>query len=300
MAVRACVIEGRGECNPAKLSEYQHIMRSLWEEISQLADFDKVSGWCFAVLFAVSLRWCFFVLLFLARHQKSTFVLSAPALKACVCFGNSMGGFVRRSPFMKRDDSASPDYQANVHAKKEEKKTQPSEAGQLSNAPVSERASACICTLEHALKHASGTITSASTSSKRSHRNPFDLVRFGTAAGRGCGIDDGHSCDSHAILIRIRHVITYTLYAIAYLHMRRAKRTRAIVLSTLLLTEIMCSDGISRNTCTVLSFGMRISRGRVHDGCEIFGCGVLGLPYQRLIESRVYIIATIYIVYSRV
>lgn len=42
MAVRACVIEGRGECNPAKLSEYQHIMRSLWEEISELADFDKV------------------------------------------------------------------------------------------------------------------------------------------------------------------------------------------------------------------------------------------------------------------
>lgn len=42
MAVRACVIEGRGECNPAKLAEYQHIMRSLWEEISQLADFDKV------------------------------------------------------------------------------------------------------------------------------------------------------------------------------------------------------------------------------------------------------------------
>lgn len=42
MAVRACVIEGRGVCNPGKLSEYQHIMRSLWEEISELADFDKV------------------------------------------------------------------------------------------------------------------------------------------------------------------------------------------------------------------------------------------------------------------
>lgn len=41
MAVRACVIEGKGVCNPAKLSEYQHIMRSLWEEISDLADFDK-------------------------------------------------------------------------------------------------------------------------------------------------------------------------------------------------------------------------------------------------------------------
>lgn len=41
MAVRACIIEGKGECNPSKLSEYQHIMRSLWDEISDLADFDK-------------------------------------------------------------------------------------------------------------------------------------------------------------------------------------------------------------------------------------------------------------------
>lgn len=44
MALRACVIEGKGACNPAKLSEYQHIMRSLWDEISDLADFDKVCG----------------------------------------------------------------------------------------------------------------------------------------------------------------------------------------------------------------------------------------------------------------
>ena len=42
MALRACIIEGRGDCNPAKLAEYQHIMRSLWDEISDLADFDKV------------------------------------------------------------------------------------------------------------------------------------------------------------------------------------------------------------------------------------------------------------------
>jgi len=41
MALRACIIEGRGDCNPAKLAEYQHIMRSLWDEISDLADFDK-------------------------------------------------------------------------------------------------------------------------------------------------------------------------------------------------------------------------------------------------------------------
>lgn len=43
MAVRACVIAGKGECNPVKLGEYQHIMRSLWDEISDLADFDKVN-----------------------------------------------------------------------------------------------------------------------------------------------------------------------------------------------------------------------------------------------------------------
>ncbi|XP_031634928.1 sarcoplasmic calcium-binding protein 1 [Contarinia nasturtii] len=41
MALRACIIEGKGDCNQAKLTEYQHIMRSLWEEISNLADFDK-------------------------------------------------------------------------------------------------------------------------------------------------------------------------------------------------------------------------------------------------------------------
>lgn len=43
MAIRACVIEGKGECTPNKLGEYQHIMRSLWDEISDLADFDKVN-----------------------------------------------------------------------------------------------------------------------------------------------------------------------------------------------------------------------------------------------------------------
>lgn len=44
MALRACVIEGKGACVPAKLAEYQKIMRSLWEEISDLADDDKVCG----------------------------------------------------------------------------------------------------------------------------------------------------------------------------------------------------------------------------------------------------------------
>ncbi len=47
MAVRACVIEGKGECSPVKLGEYQHIMRSLWDEISDLADFDKVKSFHF-------------------------------------------------------------------------------------------------------------------------------------------------------------------------------------------------------------------------------------------------------------
>lgn len=43
MALRACVIEGKGDCSIGRLSDYQHIMRSLWEEISDLADFDRVS-----------------------------------------------------------------------------------------------------------------------------------------------------------------------------------------------------------------------------------------------------------------
>lgn len=43
MALRATVIEGKGEINPARLNEYKFIMKSLWDEISALADFDKVS-----------------------------------------------------------------------------------------------------------------------------------------------------------------------------------------------------------------------------------------------------------------
>ncbi|CAD7086052.1 unnamed protein product [Hermetia illucens] len=41
MALRACIIEGKGDCSTGRLTEYLHIMRSLWEEISELADFDK-------------------------------------------------------------------------------------------------------------------------------------------------------------------------------------------------------------------------------------------------------------------
>lgn len=41
-ALRATIINGKGDCNPSKLAEFQHIMRSLWEELSDLADFDKV------------------------------------------------------------------------------------------------------------------------------------------------------------------------------------------------------------------------------------------------------------------
>lgn len=42
MALRACVIEGKGDASQARLGGYQHIMRSLWDEISDLADYDKV------------------------------------------------------------------------------------------------------------------------------------------------------------------------------------------------------------------------------------------------------------------
>uniref|UniRef100_A0A7G3ACR1 Putative ca2+ sensor ef-hand superfamily n=1 Tax=Lutzomyia longipalpis TaxID=7200 RepID=A0A7G3ACR1_LUTLO len=41
MAVRAAVIEGKGNVNDGRLGEYRHIMKSLWEEISDLADDDK-------------------------------------------------------------------------------------------------------------------------------------------------------------------------------------------------------------------------------------------------------------------
>ncbi|XP_058062795.1 sarcoplasmic calcium-binding protein, beta chain [Anopheles bellator] len=41
MALRASVIEGKGDISPARLNEYKFIMKSLWDEISALADFDK-------------------------------------------------------------------------------------------------------------------------------------------------------------------------------------------------------------------------------------------------------------------
>lgn len=155
---------------------------------------------------------------------------------------------------MKRDDSASQDYQANVHAKKKEDKKPTAIGGRPAQQRASERerASACICTLEHAQKHASGTITSASASSKRSHRNPFDLVRFGTAAGRGCGIDDGYSCDSYAILIRFRHVITYTLCdcILAYATCQKNQSQRYVDGNNVLGWDI------AEYVCTVLSFGI--------------------------------------------
>ncbi|CAG9788894.1 unnamed protein product [Diatraea saccharalis] len=42
LALRSCVLEGKGDCSAARLQKYQHIMLSLWEEIAQLADYDKV------------------------------------------------------------------------------------------------------------------------------------------------------------------------------------------------------------------------------------------------------------------
>nr|AEE62878.1 unknown [Dendroctonus ponderosae] len=41
LALRATIIEGKGEFSFSKLQDYQHIMLSLWEEIAELADFNK-------------------------------------------------------------------------------------------------------------------------------------------------------------------------------------------------------------------------------------------------------------------
>lgn len=41
MALRATVVEGKGNINAARLNEYRTIMKALWDEISALADFDK-------------------------------------------------------------------------------------------------------------------------------------------------------------------------------------------------------------------------------------------------------------------
>ena len=42
LALRATIIEGKGEFSHSRLQENQHIMLSLWEEIAELADFNKV------------------------------------------------------------------------------------------------------------------------------------------------------------------------------------------------------------------------------------------------------------------
>lgn len=43
LALRATIIEGKGDFSFSRWQEYQHIMLSLWEEIAELADFNKVS-----------------------------------------------------------------------------------------------------------------------------------------------------------------------------------------------------------------------------------------------------------------
>uniref|UniRef100_D3TN50 Sarcoplasmic calcium-binding protein 1 n=3 Tax=Glossina TaxID=44049 RepID=D3TN50_GLOMM len=41
MAVRACVVEGKGDCSASRLDEYKKLMNNLWEEMCQIADDDK-------------------------------------------------------------------------------------------------------------------------------------------------------------------------------------------------------------------------------------------------------------------
>ncbi|GBP78629.1 Sarcoplasmic calcium-binding protein 1 [Eumeta japonica] len=60
LAVRSCVLEGKGDCSAARLQKYQHVMLSLWEEIAQLADFDKVPdyvGYQITLAAALSSSW---------------------------------------------------------------------------------------------------------------------------------------------------------------------------------------------------------------------------------------------------
>lgn len=43
MALKMTIMEGKGEFSPSRFQENLHIMLSLWDEISQLADFNKVN-----------------------------------------------------------------------------------------------------------------------------------------------------------------------------------------------------------------------------------------------------------------
>ena len=43
LAVRTSVIESKGEVKPEKYEQNRKVMRNLWNEIADLADFNKVS-----------------------------------------------------------------------------------------------------------------------------------------------------------------------------------------------------------------------------------------------------------------
>lgn len=53
MGLRMTLIEGKGEFNHSRYQENLHIVLSLWEEIANLADFDKV---CHKTLFLITKR----------------------------------------------------------------------------------------------------------------------------------------------------------------------------------------------------------------------------------------------------
>lgn len=42
MALRACVVEGKGDCSATRLEEYKKLMKGLWDEMAAMADDDKV------------------------------------------------------------------------------------------------------------------------------------------------------------------------------------------------------------------------------------------------------------------
>lgn len=56
LALRATIIEGKGEFSYNKFHENQHIMLGLWEEIAELADFNKVSSTKEHILIIISLK----------------------------------------------------------------------------------------------------------------------------------------------------------------------------------------------------------------------------------------------------
>lgn len=83
MAVRACVVEGKGDCSAGRLDEYRKLMTNLWNEISAIADDDKVILFNFFTIVSLGNRnnnLRKFLKVFKIKEKYKTIFLTVPNL----------------------------------------------------------------------------------------------------------------------------------------------------------------------------------------------------------------------------